>query len=220
MPFIKCNMKRLSLFVVTLFLLGTAIHVFPARAEEGGGHGGGGAAAENEGDGEGESKKPSGNADREWAKRKSKLNIHEAKIKELTKTIQELVHMKNSGHAAHDEKGNPIDVLGAIASTHKELRELVEEYNRDREELKFRFPEEGALIERRYVPLRAQTVEQIEKLSGLDGELTRTKKKVDKKYATFMVDEVKPPPKPNLPESTIKEIHPRDEPPKRLKLSQ
>ena len=161
-------------------------------------------------------------ADREWAQRKTKLNIYEAKIKDYTKEIQRFIYFKNTNTAAIDEKGKPINVLQAIAETHRKLKEATEGYNKEKEELKYRFPEEGMVIERRYVPMRFQSVEQIEKEMGLDGELTRTKKKIDKKYLTFMGDEdIKPiPQKLKGPEPTLKEIKHGEETPPRLKLSQ
>ncbi|OFZ12246.1 MAG: hypothetical protein A2Z20_04315 [Bdellovibrionales bacterium RBG_16_40_8] len=160
-------------------------------------------------------------ADREWAQRKTKLNIYESKIKDYTKDIQHLIHLKNTNTSALDEKGKPINVLDAIATTHKKLKTEVDGYNKEKEELKYRFPEEGRVIERRYVPLRAQSLEEIEKEMGLDWELTQTKKKIDKKYSTFIgYEDVKPiSQKPKGPEPTLYEKKSDEETPTRLKLS-
>lgn len=172
-----------------------------------------------------EAAKPEGeSSDREWAKRTTKLNIYEAKISELNKKIQAMIKSKNNNTVALDDKGKPIDVLATISSSHSELKKTVQDYNQARGELKYRYPEEGARIERRYVPLRAQSIEQIEKEIGLDSELTVTKKKIDKKYEVFMREEqVAPEPKQQeMPESTLKDIKPKRhaEQPQRIKLSQ
>lgn len=99
-------------------------------------------------------------ADREWAKRKSKINVLEAKMKELTKKIKGYIEIKRTGAAALDEKGRPIDVLAAIVTTHRELKEAVVEHGNETRELRFRFPEKGELIQRKYIPMRVQTLEQ------------------------------------------------------------
>lgn len=210
MPFIKT--KKLILPIIVLSQIAATTKIYAEEKAEGGEEEAKPAA----------SAEGSSNSDREWAKRQTKLNVLETKMKDLTKELEHLIHIKNTGGAAVDEKGKPIDVLETIAGSYKKLKQTVEEYNTEKSELKYRFPEEGARIERRYVPLRVQSLEQIEKNSGLDGELTRTKMKIDKKYATFVGDTLaKPPPRAPAAESTlkdkVKEAH-KDE--GRLKLSQ
>lgn len=164
--------------------------------------------------------KVGGGADREWAKRSSKINVYETQIKEATRRLQDLIRAKNEKRHAVDEKGNPVDLLQEITATHKELLAAVKNYNTEKAELHYRFPERGALIERRYVPFREQSVEQIEKEMGLDGELTKIKKKIDKKYSTFTEESTtEAPPKVQPRAPTVKKTKDEDEAPKRLKLS-
>jgi hypothetical protein len=121
-----------------------------------------------------------------------------------------------------DEKGNNIDVLDKMAESHRKLTETALEYNTQKAELKYRYPEEGVIIERRYVPLRAQTIEQIEKELGLSSELTKTKKKIDKKYAPFVGEAVTAAPEKQtvVADPTYKEKpKPGVETPARLKLT-
>jgi hypothetical protein len=164
--------------------------------------------------------------DREWAQRTSKLNVQEAKQKDLTKQLQKFIIMKNENRAPLDEKGKPIDLLASIAETHKKLKGVVEEYNADKNELRYRYPEQGTWIERKYLPMRDKSIDEIEHEMGLDGELTKTKRKIDQKYAPFVGDEFK---KPDLTkqqpmaESTLKELKPKpgaNGESERLKLSQ
>lgn len=187
-----------------------------ASEHGGGGEGEGEAEGGHEGGGSGKG------ADREWAKRTSKLNIQETKIKDLTHLLQKLIQEKNQKHEVAGEKGHTPQTLEQISTSYKQLTDIIKTYNADRAELKYRFPEEGALIERRYVPLREQSLEQIEKEIGLNGELTRTKKKIDKKYATFIDDGVKPIPQKKKfeVESTLREKPKPGEESQRLKLSQ
>jgi len=161
-------------------------------------------------------------ADREWAKRTTKLNILQTKRGEFTKQIQNYIEIKKTKRIIKDEKGNSLDVLEQIAEAHRKLKEVVADYNKEKAELKYRFPEEGALIERRYMPLRVQTLEQIEREMGLTGELTKAMEKIAKKYATFMEDEAPraPTPAPIAVDPTYKEkAKPGEEAPVRLKLT-
>ena len=147
-------------------------------------------------------KKPEG-ADREWAKRTSKLNVLEAKLKEIQKGMAENIKAKNS----EGERGGE-ESTKRIAEAQKELTKTYEEYLKAKNELKYRFPEEGALIERRYVPLREKSLEQVEKEMGLHGDLTRIKLAIEKKYGSVSGEKAPPPPKHGgEPEATLKEIH-------------
>jgi hypothetical protein len=177
--------------------------------------------------GEGEGKKTDG-ADREWAKRTTHINVIEAKIKELKTNIILYVKAKNGNYAMLDEKGVKIDVVKKIAETYKELEKSIDDYGKAKDELRFRFPEEGTVIDRKYVPLRLQTLEQIEKESGLNGDLDRTKENMDKKYEAFVGEKkIVPVKREGQPESTLKEIkkttkssEPTTEQPERIKISE
>ncbi len=177
----------------------------------------------NEGEGEAaapeKSKVPPDAA--EWYRRTQKLNVYESQVKDLTQKLQDLITKKNHGQTQiKDEKGNGSDILDGIVETHKKLVEAHKNYEGERAEIKYRYPGEGDLVERRYMPLRPPTLHQVEKELGLTGELTQLKKKIDQKYAPFV--KKKPRPKPlrdDGPQATLSEKQPSDQPPKkRLKL--
>lgn len=231
MPYI--NLKTLITLIVSMFISLNLISAKVAQAEEekkaeeakGEGAKAEGEAAKGEGGGE---KKGEG-SDREWAKRMSKQAIIEAKIKELKKIIHECIEAKNSGHVLLDEKGAKVDLIPKIAEAHKELEKAAEEYETGRNDMEYHFPEKGALIERRYLPIHVQTVEQIEKELGINGELTLTKQALDKKYESLVGEKPAIAPKPKgRAEATLKETHPKktaeenskNGQPERLKLSQ
>lgn len=163
-------------------------------------------------------------SDKEYAKRRSKIAVQKAKIDGGIKTIKDLIKAKNSGAHALDDKGKPIDVLGKIVEEHKSLLTTIKDYNKEQEELKYRYPEEGVLYQRKYLPMKELTIEQIENEVGLDAELTKTKLKIEKKYEAF----VGPKPKkisqqkesPNKDHANHKSAGENDKSPTRLKLSQ
>ncbi len=242
MPFIKRRPLsfRLDLYFGGLFLtsliMGSGLFLSPncALAEEekpAAEKSEGGKAEEGkaeEGKGEEGKAKPEG-SDREWAKRTTKLNVLQAKIKGLNEELITYVKAKNGGYVIADEKGVKIDVMKKIGESQRELIKALGDYNHDKDELKYRYPEEGALIERKYVPMRGQTVEQVEKELGLNGDLTRTKQAVDKKYEAFVGEKPILAPKATVnPEATLKKTHSKKsshepangEKPERLKLSQ
>lgn len=209
MPFIRLKTNKL-IFIIVFLLSAVA---FAA---------GGGGDEEKAADGEAKpDNKATSQADREWAKRTSKLNVYETKAKDLNKQLQDLIQKKKSGGKAVNEKGEPVDVLGEIVKAHAALKNTVHEYNIEKSELKYRYPEEGVVIDRRYVPLREQSLEQIENDMGLDAELTKTKAKIDRKYASFVGPEpLTPPPapQPKNPESTVKDLKKKNDEPERIKF--
>ncbi len=169
---------------------------------------------------------PSSNADKEWAQRTSKLNILDQKIKDETTKLQKLIQAKNSGQKIRDEKNVEVDVLGEITKTYKELKTNVDEYVVGKDELRFRFPEEGVVIERRYVPLRLKSLDEIEREIGIDGTLIRLKNKSDKKYEVFIgvqPESVEPSTKISRSTQIINKSNkpkPEEKSKKKLKLSQ
>jgi hypothetical protein len=180
--------------------------------------------AEGEEKAEGGEAKKSDGADREWAKRTTHLNVLEAKIKELNTNLGLYIKAKNGNYVMLDEKNVKIDVIKKIGESYKELVKSTEDYNKAKDELTYRYPEEGALIERKYVPMRVQTLEQIEKETGLNGDLTRTKEAIDKKYEVFTGEKkIMPDKRVDQPESTLKDtknVESSPDQPQRLKLSQ
>lgn len=168
MQFIK--LKILSLILALNF---SSVLVL---AEEHGAPKEGSESSEPAKEGEGEKKSAGSQSDREWAKRLTNIQKHSAKIEETTKELQSLIREKE--HA-------PVEELEKIQAKFKELKELIAKYNSEKDELKYRYPEEGALIDRRYLPIRDPSLEELNHDTNLSLELKKTKKKIDKKYATF-----------------------------------
>jgi hypothetical protein len=155
----------------------------------------------------------------EWYKRTQRLTALESKIKEETKNLQSLIQKKNQGQRfIRDEKNNSIDLLEAIVVSHRGLQATHDAYEKERIEIKYRFPGEDGLVERRYMSLRPPSLEQVEKELGLDGQLNQLSQKIGKKYQVFM-----PEPSPSAqrvddPESTLKNVK-KDQADQRLRLT-
>jgi hypothetical protein len=209
MKFIKTRASETRTFFL-IFLLASIAFLNPAPAEEKaeGGAPAGEAGAEGGAEG-GEAVETSGGnrSDKQWATRTNKLDKLEQQIKDGEKKVKDLIAAKNGGHhapAAGEAHGN---VLDEIVTAHRDMKKAMEDYEVEKRELVYRFPEEGALINRRYLPMRPKTLDQLEKELGLDGELTRLKQNIDKKYVSVVglrAQEIKQADKG--PESTLKDV--------------
>lgn len=132
-------------------------------------------------------------ADREWAMRITRLNKLEARIKADKVDLQAAVKAKDSGQSfILDSNGKKMKVLPQIIHAYKDLMKSMNEYNHQKEILKYRYPEEGAVIDRHYVLMHKKSLHDYETQSGLDLELSRIKKKIDHKYAPFTKHKIKP----------------------------
>lgn len=77
-----------------------------------------------------------------------------------------------------------------MMKAHVSLREEVDGYNVMRTKLKYRFPNKGELSERRYMPMKVQSLEKMEKEIGIDAKLTMIRKKINDKYKPFITREL------------------------------
>ena len=69
-----------------------------------------------------------------------------------------------------------------IVREHKELRKLVEDYDKNLRLLKYRFPERNAKHLRSYDRFEVKSIDDMEKALGIDGKLSRNMKKVRSLY--------------------------------------
>lgn len=141
----------------------------------------------------------------EWYKRTQKLAALETRMKDETKSLQALISSKNGGvRMVKDEKGGQADILETIVKNHKNLIETYKKFEEEKIEVKYRYPGEGDLVERRYMSTRPPTLEQIEKEMGLEGELNSLSKRIETKYSKFVGTQKPDPKRLDKPESTIK----------------
>ncbi len=176
-----------------LFLILTSLSFYSAWAED---HGGGHeapAAEEHGGGGEhGEAKAEGGGGHGEpkvtlapWVEVENKIQELYSKIKSKESTVTHLLEEKdhlpnNSPQLQHAVK--------EIVSEHKELRRLIEEYQKQVSILKYRFPERNAKQVRNYERFEVKSIDEMEQALGIDGKLSRNMKKMRRQY------------KPNEPE--------------------
>jgi hypothetical protein len=83
-----------------------------------------------------------------------------------------------AGHAS----GGANQGAQEINKEHKELRELISEYEKKRTTLRYRFPEAGALSDRRYKRIELKSIEQYRNETGVEKKLRQASEKVKKVY--------------------------------------
>lgn len=207
--------------IVALFLISNSAlsprafaneHGEEKKEEHGGGHeeakGHGESAEHAEGGEHGEAKTTLA----PWVEIENKITELDAKIKAKNSNIQHLIEEKN-----HIDNNSPAlqSTVKEIVKEHREMRELVEEYDKNVAMLKYRFPERNAKAGRTYDRIEVKSVEDMEKAVGVDGKLNRNLRKMRSQFkseekSTVAHEEHKPAPaskKVEPKEPSIEEAH-------------
>ena len=116
-----------------------------------------------------------------WTKVEADLNRQETLIREQKKIIQMQISHKNKTTKSSEKQA----AVKALIEAQSTLRAEIKKYNEIREKALYRYPEKGDKTKRRYLPMRVQSLEQMESEVGLESELTRVKAVVDKKYKKY-----------------------------------
>ncbi len=143
------------------------------KKEEGGEHGGG----------HGEAKTQVA----PWVEVENKIQELYSKIKSKEATIIQLLEEKD-----HMPNGSPMlqHTVKEIVREHKELRGLAEDYEKNLNILKYRFPERNAKQERSYGKIEVKSIDDMEQALGIDGKLTRNMKKMRTQFGVEAKPEV------------------------------
>lgn len=160
-----------SLRVSLLFLLMMAT---TARAEEG-------AKPEAEVEGSKAVIAPLPKDEKEFYEKTSRLNSLTTRIVESEKQFQELVRWK----AGEKDPAEKQRIIKQMVEVTKDRNKSADEFMKVKSELDLRYPNKGAHLNRRYQTQTKKSLEEMEGSAGLDELLTRTKKIVEKKFATF-----------------------------------
>lgn len=185
-----CNQKlffRICWSVAWMLVFGASLLVVASEesGQAGGSNKSGGHEAAAESGGEhGSGEKDSGEAKPKiapWAETEAKLAELSAKVANKKSVIEQLIAEKN--HLAPNSPQLK-EVVQQIVKEHKSLKQLIEDYEKNRNILKYRFPERGNLEERKYQKLELKSVEELEKAIGVDGKLNRNMAKIKKVYKT------------------------------------
>lgn len=121
-------------------------------------------------------------SERDYRRQIAKLNSAKEQTSKLRKEIKELIDKKNKTKKESVKK----KIINDIVGLHEELKKQIQNYNEQHRIIKYTFPRKGDRSKKSYLPLRVDTLEEIEQGVGLEADLTRVRKKVENKYAPFV----------------------------------
>lgn len=113
-----------------------------------------------------------------WVELEARVTELQGKIKAKEDELKKLIEAKKflpDGSKELAELGKSIQV------EHKNLSGLIEEYDRARNQLRFRFPERTA-DESKFNKMRLQSVPQMEESMGIESKMNRNLEKMRKQY--------------------------------------
>jgi hypothetical protein len=166
------------LFAGALTVFGPAAPAVEGGGGDGGGSGGAGKA-------EGQQAAPVSREFIEYSKKSAQLNSLKSRIDEANEKFAGKLAAKNATRDTKRQQ-NFAEEMAAIA---KERNKHVTEYTALRQELKYRYPNKGEEIDKRFVPTKEKSAEELEASAEIDVLLTGIKRRLDKKYAPFMPKE-------------------------------
>lgn len=114
-----------------------------------------------------------------WVELESKISEYSSKIKSKEESIKKLIEKKQ---ALPEDSAEAKPVMDEMVKEHKELQELIEEYERNKNALQYRYPERGAQAHRKYDKKKKQSLEDMEKAYGVDASLNRSMQVMRKHY--------------------------------------
>ena len=157
--------------------VGVVWQIAPAFAEEG-------ASAEAEGKPEEKSEaksEPKVEADGKscrYSEHESRLTSLTAKIRSYESEVSELIELKH-----HTETSEKVRVVTQqITFKHRDLSRAVHEYETLRLHVRFQHPDQGSEEQREYPRQSLKSLEELDRVFGLDGRLDRIKASVVKVF--------------------------------------
>lgn len=130
---------------------------------------------------------PASKEQREYVEKSAKLKVLASRIEETEKEFKELVVQK----AQQKDPEAIQQILKQMVDASQRRNKAVEDFNNLKTDLTLRYPSEGEAEGRQYQTQDKKSVEELEGVAGLDELLTRTKKIVENKFASFAEPEVK-----------------------------
>lgn len=115
----------------------------------------------------------------EYVKKTSKLKTLEGRVEEGKKNILKLIEEKNATTDENKRKA----LIDDIKAEHKNINKELAEYNKLHQEIEYKYPEKGMDLREKFVLKKEQSIEEIERETSVDQQLTEVKRNADKKYA-------------------------------------
>lgn len=145
----------------------------------------------------------------DWVPVETKIQELHSKIKSKEATVLKLIEDKNQ---LPNKSPKLKAIVDEIVKEHKELQNLIVDYKKNLNILKYRFPERNAKAERKYDRIEEKSLDEMELAIGIDGKLNRNLKKMRTQFqsethkkATQQTATIEAPVKKNKKEKSIDE---------------
>lgn len=114
----------------------------------------------------------------EWLEVQTKIQVLRTKIKAKEDIVKKLIVDKEN---AKDEEQSRV-LVNQLTTEYRDLTESIDEYEKMRSLLKYRYPEKGHKGDRKYERLEAKPLDEMEKQLSLEGRIRHTIGKVRQQY--------------------------------------
>ncbi|MBX3039698.1 MAG: hypothetical protein KF789_03185 [Bdellovibrionaceae bacterium] len=121
----------------------------------------------------------------EWVEIQSRLQVLKAKMGAKEKMVRDLIADKHRG-ASHES-------FEHLKREHAELRKLSEEYEQQRNVLRYRYPEKGLKDGRKYQRVEVKSLTDMENQIGMEAVLQKTQNKMHRQYGASEEDSARTP---------------------------
>lgn len=116
----------------------------------------------------------------EWVQIQGRLQTLKAKVHAKEAVVMGLIAAK----AKEKDPQKAREIVKNLTVEHKDLQAQIEEYEKQRNLLKYRFPEKGMKDDRSYQRMEARSVEEMETQVGLDRVLQNTVQRIREQYGS------------------------------------
>lgn len=147
----------------------------------------------------------------EWVQVQSTIAALRGKINSQKTSIDGLIKAKQK----EKDPKKLLEIVNTLTKEHKDHRKTIEEYNKEINLLKYRFPEVGLKGKEKYERMQLKSLEDMETEMTLEGQINKAVGKMRSQYGTEKAPspEAKAPPKESTPPSATMESPTPIEPP-------
>ncbi len=179
----SCLSSLIHFLILSIFLSSAIVCPISVLANSGGGE----AKKEEEKKEEGGEKKEEGKEGEKkesegrpaWMTIEAKIQELAAKIKSKNENIEKMIEEKNHFPEHSSELKS---LIKEIVKEHVDMEKLAQEYDKQVNILKYRFPERNAKKDRKYEKIPVKSVEEIEKAVGIDAKLMKAMRRARSQY--------------------------------------
>jgi hypothetical protein len=114
----------------------------------------------------------------EWGRHEVNLKGYATRITNAQEEIQALIVKKNQNRDPQVRD----QLLKEIIKKNDDLKRIYKDYKNEKEHVRFEHPEMGDKTERKYRHVKLKSLEDLEGEQGLDGQLSKVKRKVEEQY--------------------------------------